>query len=318
MAEIHRHKGKQIRVEVLRRQMDGSLKRVRIEPDPTVRSKGRGQIGFLASETDRDSTLVALPSQSLIDSAKGSEPLSTAAEKLITSPGTRILAINGVKVDNFTQIREALKAATLDAHRSSAASVDVRVKLAFPLPAIDGAVPTEERTWSLSKSDLDSLHALSWTSPLDPGVFEPEQTLLRAEGSNVVARAADAVKMGIAETHRVMMMTYLTFARLFEGTVKIEHLKGPVGIAHIGTRILDRGFIWLLFFMGLISVNLAVVNFLPLPIVDGGQFLFLLAEQIRGKPLPVSVQNAATIAGLLLIGTVFLIVTFQDVVNLFG
>jgi regulator of sigma E protease len=69
--------------------------------------------------------------------------------------------------------------------------------------------------------------------------------------------------------------------------------------------------------MALISVNLAVINFLPLPIVDGGQFLFLVFEGIRGRPVPVAVQNAATIAGLVLIGTVFLIVTFHDITNLF-
>jgi regulator of sigma E protease len=115
-----------------------------------------------------------------------------------------------------------------------------------------------------------------------------------------------------------MMQTYLTFARLFQGTVKIEHLKGPVGIAHIGTRLADRGMIWLLFFMALISINLAVINFLPLPIVDGGQFIFLLIEQVRGRPVPIQVQNAATIAGLVLIGSLFLIVTFNDIMGLFG
>jgi len=79
--------------------------------------------------------------------------------------------------------------------------------------------------------------------------------------------------------------------------VKVEQLKGPVGIAHMGTVIASRGPTWLLFFMALISVNLAVINFLPMPIVDGGQFLFLVIEQVRGKPVPMAVQNIATIAG---------------------
>ena len=126
------------------------------------------------------------------------------------------------------------------------------------------------------------------------------------------------MQMGVRETHRVMMSTYLTFARLFQGTVKIEHLKGPVGIAHIGTIIADRGLVWLTFFLALISVNLAVVNFLPLPIVDGGQFLFILYEQISGKPVPIGFQNVATLAGLVLIGSMFLIVTFNDIANLLG
>ena len=114
------------------------------------------------------------------------------------------------------------------------------------------------------------------------------------------------------------MSTYLTFERLFEGTVKVEHLKGPVGIAHMGTRIAEKGIPWLLFFMALISVNLAVINFLPLPIVDGGQFIFLILEQIRGKPVSVEVQNIATVLGLVLIGAVFVVVTFHDIAGLFG
>jgi regulator of sigma E protease len=70
--------------------------------------------------------------------------------------------------------------------------------------------------------------------------------------------------------------------------------------------------------MALISINLAVINFLPLPIVDGGQFLFLVYEQIRGRPVPIPFQNAVTMAGLVLIASMFLIVTYNDISNLFG
>ena len=83
-----------------------------------------------------------------------------------------------------------------------------------------------------------------------------------------------------------------------QGTVKAEHLEGPVGIAHLGTMIADRGFIWVMFFLGLISVNLAVINFLPLPIVDGGQFLMLCYEGLRSRPAPTPAPPAATLAGL--------------------
>jgi regulator of sigma E protease len=142
--------------------------------------------------------------------------------------------------------------------------------------------------------------------------FEPEQTKRKA------ATPLEAIKTGLAETRRVMLTTYVTFARLAQGTVKVEHLKGPVGIAHIGTLVASKGMINLLFFMALISINLAVINFLPLPIVDGGQFLFLVYEQVRGKPVPIGFQNAVTMAGLVLIASMFLIVTFNDLSNLLG
>jgi regulator of sigma E protease len=114
-----------------------------------------------------------------------------------------------------------------------------------------------------------------------------------------------------------MMTTYVTFVRLLQGSVKVVHLKGPVGIAHLGTLVASRGLVWLLFFMALISVNLAVINFLPIPIADGGHFVFLLYEQFTGKPVSAAVQNFAAIAGLLLLATVFVIVTFNDISNLF-
>ena len=67
----------------------------------------------------------------------------------------------------------------------------------------------------------------------------------------------------------------------------------------------------------MLSVNLAVINFLPLPIVDGGLFLFLVYEKIRGRPPSLGFQNATTIVGLVLIGTVFVVITYNDIVRLF-
>ena len=124
--------------------------------------------------------------------------------------------------------------------------------------------------------------------------------------------------MGFAETHRQMLQVYLTFRGLFQGTVQVRDLKGPVGIAHVGTLIASKGWVWLLFFCALISVNLAVMNFLPLPIVDGGQLLLIIYEQIAGRPASVAFQNAAAIAGLVLFGSLFLFITFHDIRNLFG
>lgn len=302
VAEIRRHKGKPIAVEVIR----GSE---RIKLDAEVNAQG--QIGFLRGSTMDTSMLVSLPRDRFKESSE-----AMAASRLITRPGTRIVSVNDRAVGNFTELRAVLREETKGAFEAGRGAT---VMVAMEPPAAMGGSMVERVEWELAGSDLKTLHGLGWESPVDAGWFKLEQVALRASGDTLVARAGDAITMGIAETHRVMMMTYATFARLFEGTVKVEHLKGPVGIAHIGTDVVStRGLTWLLFFMALISVNLAVVNFLPLPIVDGGQFLFLIFEGVRGRPVPVQVQNVATIAGLALIGTMFLVVTFHDVVNLFG
>jgi regulator of sigma E protease len=69
----------------------------------------------------------------------------------------------------------------------------------------------------------------------------------------------------------------------------------------------------LIYFLGFISVNLAVINFLPIPPLDGGQMAFLAAEKIRGKPLPESALAPVIYTGILLIVCLFLFVTYQDV-----
>ena len=96
----------------------------------------------------------------------------------------------------------------------------------------------------------------------------------------------------------------------------LEQLHGPVGIVHIGTRVIDRGFMYLLFFLAMISVNLAVLNFLPIPIVDGGLFVFLIYEKIRGTPPSIAFQNGATLVGLLLIGALFIVTFYNDIMRL--
>jgi regulator of sigma E protease len=124
--------------------------------------------------------------------------------------------------------------------------------------------------------------------------------------------------MGFEETHKMVMMTYLTIDRLIRRSVGVDQLRGPVGIVHIGSKVADRGFTYLIFFLAMISVNLAVINFLPLPIVDGGLFLFLLYEKFKGRPPSIAFQNAATVVGLMIIGTLFVVTFYNDVVRLFS
>lgn len=306
--EVQRHAGRAIPVVVLRRTAGGPP--AEVELSPAVGADGR--IGFTTGNTASESTLVTLAPSPLRAMRRGAEPFVPAALNAITRPGSRILTVDGRGVATLGEVRAALQRATAEAHAQGQAAA-VTLTLELPLPAReDGSRPTESVTMAIESSQLERLHALSWESPVDAFLFEPESFILRATGP------IDALRKGFNRTHRMMMMTYLTLGRLFQGTVKVDNLKGPVGIAHLGTQVADRGLIWLLFFMGLISINLAVINFLPLPIADGGQFLMLLYEQLRGKPLPIPVQNAITGIGLLLLVSVFLLVTYNDVARLFG
>lgn len=234
---------------------------------------------------------------------------SFPARALALPPGAIVESIDARPVASFIDLHRAI----LDARdRAGDGPITLSVVVRLPLGGSFGAGPTETHEWTLTPDEAQALPALAWDSPINELHFEPLMVTRKA------GNPLGAMAMGVQETHRVMMSAYLTLARLFQGSVKVEHLKGPVGIAHIGTVVAKRGVIDLIFFMAIISVNLAVLNFLPLPIVDGGLFVFLLWEGVTGKPVSPTVQGATAMIGLLLIGALFLLVTFNDITNLFG
>lgn len=126
-----------------------------------------------------------------------------------------------------------------------------------------------------------------------------------------------AAKWGVTETRDFILQFYLTLKRMVQGSVSYTNMMGPVGIFHAGTKLAYKGTDWLLWFLSMISANLAVVNFLPIPIVDGGLFTFLIIEKFRGKPLSPYAQQVAQFVGLAVLLGVFLLVTYQDITRLF-
>jgi regulator of sigma E protease len=214
---------------------------------------------------------------------------------------TRIDAVNGEAVSDWRSLRERL--------RKAAAGGPAEVAVTFTHPT--AGAERETATIRLSGEDAEALRELGWISPLEPRLFDPVYTTLEAGGNPLKAAA-----MGFRRTHRFIVLTYLTIDRLLRGSVGVDQVRGPVGIVHVGTQIADRGIMYLVFFLGIISVNLAVINFLPLPIVDGGLFLFLIYEKLKGRPPSLAFQNWATFVGIFLIGFVLVWVTWQDVVRL--
>lgn len=312
MTAIRSRAGRTVPVVVARPAADGSGELTFVDLGEVPVSR-QGTIGFLVAVDPSDAPAVVATWPSLPVGPDSTPPSRTAAHPLHLVPGSRITHVNDAPVATFADLRAALRRATRDVAGTNGAA-EVALTLRLPLPASGEETaqpPTERIPWSLGPDAVSTLHNLGWDTPV-AGLFPRAEILLKA--SNPVA----AIGMGLQETRRVMLSTYLTLARLFQGTVKVEHLRGPVGIAHVGTILADRGIIWLFFFLALVSVNLAVVNFLPLPIADGGHMVYLIYEGATGRPVSPAVQNAAALAGLVLIVGLFLIVTFNDVSRLLG
>ena len=126
-----------------------------------------------------------------------------------------------------------------------------------------------------------------------------------------VRNLGQALNIGANEFQRLVVMTFQGFGQLITNFGETaSQVAGPIKIVQIGSSIAQNDTASLLFFGALISINLAIINILPLPALDGGQLAFLLIEGVRGKPLPNRIQEGVMQTGLvLLLGLgIFLIV----------
>jgi regulator of sigma E protease len=142
--------------------------------------------------------------------------------------------------------------------------------------------------------------------------FKDLKQLYKASGP------VDAIGMGYKKTIMFIAQTYVTIKRLIGGLISPKQLMGPVGILTFSYRIVaEQPFIYYVYFLGLISACIAVFNFLPLPPLDGGLIVLLLVEKVKGSALSEKTQGFIAYAGWVLIGTLFLYVTFNDIVRSF-
>lgn len=294
--EVGRHAGGSVDLRLLR---DGT----EVEVVATV--DGQGKLNVMPAPAI--GTPMLAESMREVRDAGAEEPRTTVAASVDLLPTSVIHSVDGVSVTDWTTILEALRLSTRQAYEDNVGTT-VELVVAPPLPE----APNETIALDLVAGDVKTVHELGWTLAISPVMFEPEY-VIRSSGNDPIR----AITMGVEETHKALVLTYLTFRRLFQGSVGVEQLRGPVGIIHLGVKILPKGLTYFLFFLGLISVNLAVINFLPLPIVDGGLFLMLIYEKLKGRPPSIAFQNVATIVGLMLIGAIFLITFYNDIIRLF-
>ena len=122
---------------------------------------------------------------------------------------------------------------------------------------------------------------------------------------------------GVEATWLTFTTVGKTLQQLVGGEVSPKHLAGPIGIANVTSRMFDRvGFGSVLFFIGFISINLCIVNLLPIPIADGGQLLFFAVEKIRGRPMPRRAQDIVQQVCIVLLIALFLYITWFDGMSL--
>lgn len=141
----------------------------------------------------------------------------------------------------------------------------------------------------------------------------PNREVLRRHPQGVV----EALIVGAEEFQRMTAIIATGFGQLlsnFQETA--QQVAGPVAIVDIGAKMASSDLGSLFQFGALISINLAIINILPLPALDGGQLAFLLIEGVRGKPLPTRVQDGIMQTGLVLLLGLGMVLIVRDTINL--
>lgn len=167
-----------------------------------------------------------------------------------------------------------------------------------------------EVTWTKGEKQgtttLQSYPADDWPNPDRGFLFEPDKIIQGRQ------EFADSIRLGAKETTDATLMVYRTLQKLSTQQVSPRALGGPKSIFEWAMRAAEMGLPDLLIFLTLLSANLAVLNFLPIPLLDGGHMVFLTWEAVRGKPANERVQLVLTYIGLILILTLMVWVLGLD------
>jgi regulator of sigma E protease len=125
-----------------------------------------------------------------------------------------------------------------------------------------------------------------------------------------------AVKAAFIQTWNLIYLTILGIVKIFQQVVPASELGGPIRIAEIAGQQMEAGWMNLLYFMGLLSVNLGVLNLLPIPVLDGGHLVFLSLEAIRRRPLSEQSMIRAQKVGIALLGSLMIFVFYNDIARI--
>ena len=126
----------------------------------------------------------------------------------------------------------------------------------------------------------------------------------------------EGLKLDWSTTKDTIGGLYTLIASSLKGQGSLSSVTGPVGLVGIVGDAYTFGFVYLLSFVALISVNLAVINLIPFPALDGGRLLFLLIEKIKGSRINPKVANTVNMVGFAILIIFMLLVTYHDIVKL--
>lgn len=124
-----------------------------------------------------------------------------------------------------------------------------------------------------------------------------------------------ALYKGIQRTGEYTVLTLQFLQKMVTGKMSLQHVAGPISIAKFAGRTVRSGVEYFLGFLALVSISLGVLNMLPIPILDGGHFMFCIIEAVRGKPLSEKAMGLGHVFGFVVLGSFMLLALYNDLIR---
>ena len=211
-------------------------------------------------------------------------------------PGDVVLAIDGTRVDSAAQVSPLVQAL---GERGGAGMVEVDRdgdRLALELAPRQSIDPQRAGHWEL-------------------GIVLASQQAPAYDAAQRYGPLA-AVPAALRETGRMAGDSLGMMRRMLTGEASVKNLSGPVTIARAANASAKRGADWFLYFLALLSLSLAIINLLPIPILDGGHLLYYLIELVKGSPLSERAMAAGQYVGLALLAGLMGLAFYNDILGL--
>ncbi|CAM3075307.1 RIP metalloprotease RseP [Sporolactobacillus spathodeae] len=207
------------------------------------------------------------------------------AEQAGLHSGDQVLRLNGTKMDSWTAITKYIEPRP-------------KQKITFQIRR-DGHVKSIDLVTRTRTGNGQTIGVI--------GVYQPNYYSL-----------PDSLKMSVSQTFFWIKMELQGLGKLVSGGFNLNQLSGPVGIYHATGEVVAQGLILVLNWTAFLSINLAVINLLPLPALDGGRLFFLIVEALRGKPVEPQKEAFVHFVGFALLMVLMLLVTWNDIQHLFN
>ena len=208
--------------------------------------------------------------------------------------GDIIKAINGQAISTWEEMAEAITASKGRLLVFSVQRLDQVITLEIK--------PVAKKTKNLFGEDMDRYFI---------GVASAGDVENRRLG------LGESIMESIRQTYNIAELTIVSIAKLIKGTISTKTIGGPIMIAELAGQQAKEGALNFVFLIALLSINLAIINFLPIPVLDGGHILFFLIELILGRPVNVRTREIAQQAGIFILITLMIFVFYNDISRIF-